>query len=190
MRDGLVDVDSRGVVRPPQPPRRLPKAIAVDEVERSSRRPGIDGTPLALRDRALIELLYGTGARISEAVGLDVDDVDLDRAHRVLLSGKGGKQRRVPLGSYAGQARRGLPRAGAARPRGAAARGTPKLLLNSRGGPLSRQSAWTVLRAAAERAGLRPAGSRRTRCATRSPPTCSRGAPTCAWCRNCSATRR
>jgi integrase/recombinase XerD len=152
LRDGLVDVDVAREVRPPTAPRRLPKAISLDEVERLLDAAGYAGTSLAVRDRALLELLYATGARISEAVGLAVDDVDLaDRT--VLLTGKGGKQRRVPLGSYAAravqaylvQARPGLAAAG---------RGTPTLFLNSRGGPLSRQSAWVVLRTAAERAGL------------------------------------
>jgi integrase/recombinase XerD len=152
LRDGLVEVDVAREVSPPTPPRRLPKAITVDDVERLLDAAGYEQTALALRDRALLELLYGTGARISEAVGLVVDDIDLaDRT--VLLAGKGGKQRRVPLGSFAAtaveayfvQARPGLAAAG---------RGTPVAFLNSRGGPLSRQSAWTVLRTAAERAGL------------------------------------
>jgi integrase/recombinase XerD len=152
LRDGLVAVDVAREVRPPAPPRRLPKAISLEEVERLLDAAGYEQTPLAIRDRALLELLYGTGARISEAVGLAVDDLDLpDRT--VLLAGKGGKQRRVPVGSFAVasieaylvQARPLLAAAG---------RGTPALFLNSRGGALSRQSAWTVLRTAAERAGL------------------------------------
>ena len=94
-----------------------------------------------------------TGARISEAVGLAVDDVDLAE-RTVLLTGKGGKQRRVPLGSFAarGASRPTWCRPGRRWPR--PARGTPTLFLNARGGPLSRQSAWAVLRTAAERAGL------------------------------------
>ncbi len=152
LRDGLVAVDVAADVRPAAPPRRLPKAISVDDVERLLDAAGYAGTALALRDRALLELLYGTGARISEAVGLDIDDLDLVD-NTVSLSGKGGKQRRVPVGSYAAravdaylvQARPGLAAAGT---------GTPKLFLNSRGGPLSRQSAWVVLRTAAEKAGL------------------------------------
>jgi integrase/recombinase XerD len=152
LRDGLVDEDVAHGVRPPTAPRRLPKAIGLDEVERLLDSAGYAGTSLAVRDRALLELLYASGARISEAVGLAVDDIDLpDRT--VLLSGKGGMQRRVPLGSFAAraldaylvQARPGLAAAG---------KGTPTLFLNSRGGPLSRQSAWVVLRTAAERAGL------------------------------------
>ena len=108
-------------------------------------------TPLGLRDRALLELLYGTGARISEAVGLDVDD--LSGEGLVRLDGKGGKQRLVPVGSYATRAVeaylvRGRPVLAAA------GSGSPGLLLNARGGRLSRQSAWTVLRAAAASAGL------------------------------------
>jgi len=152
LRDGLVDVDVSREVKPPAPPRRLPKAITPDEVERLLDAAGYARTPLAIRDRALLELLYATGARISEAVGLAVDDLELaDRT--VLLAGKGGKQRRVPLGSYAARAVEAY--LVQVRPALAAAgRGTPALFLNSRGGPLSRQSAWLVLRSAAERAGL------------------------------------
>jgi integrase/recombinase XerD len=152
LRDGLVDADVAREVRPPTPPRRLPKAIAVEDVDRLLEAAGFTGTSLALRDRALLEVLYGTGARISEAVGLAVDDVDLED-QTVLLNGKGGKQRRVPLGSYAARAVSAyLVRA---RPTLAGlGTGSPMLFLNSRGGPLSRQSAWVVLRTAAERAGL------------------------------------
>jgi integrase/recombinase XerD len=117
----------------------------------------------ALRDRALLELLYGTGARISEAVGLDVDDLDLSAESRsalvaaaVRLSGKGDKQRIVPVGSYAREAveayliraRPVLARAARRGPASAA------VFLNARGGRLTRQGAWGTLRAAAERAGL------------------------------------
>jgi integrase/recombinase XerD len=111
----------------------------------------------------LLELLYGTGARISEAVGLDVDDLHLGSGTdaTVLLSGKGGKQRQVPVGSYAAESLSAyLVRA---RPLLASAgRGTPRLFLNARGGPLSRQSAWVVLRTAAEKAGLTTAISPHT----------------------------
>jgi integrase/recombinase XerD len=150
--DGLVAVDVSREVRTAAPPRRLPKAIPIEDVERLLEAAGYAGTSLAMRDRALLELLYGTGARISEAVGLDIDDLDLTD-NTVLLTGKGSKQRRVPVGSYAAaavsaylvQARPTLAGAG---------RGTARLFLNARGGPLSRQSAWVVLRTAAERAGL------------------------------------
>jgi integrase/recombinase XerD len=152
LREGLATTDPSHQVRPPQPARRLPKAIGVSEVERLLEAAGFDQTPRALRDRALLEVLYGCGARISEAVGLDIDDLDLD-AGSVLLRGKGGKERLVPLGSYARaavgdylvRARPGFAVAGV---------GTPALFLNTRGGRLTRQSAWSVLRAAAEKAGL------------------------------------
>src|SRR5579875_2361500 len=91
LADGLVPVDVSREVRPAAPPRRLPKAITVDDVERLLEAAGYAGTALALRDRALLELLYGTGARISEAVGLAVDDLDLTD-NSVLLTGKGSKQ--------------------------------------------------------------------------------------------------
>ena len=162
-REGWTGADPATEVRPPVPARRLPKAISVAEVEALLAAPD-ETTPLGLRDRALLELLYGTGARISEAVGLDVDDLDrspdLDLCPQdgpaprlVRLDGKGGKQRVVPVGSYAARAVDAyLVRA---RPALAAAgRGSPALLLNARGGRLSRQSAWTVLRSAAARAGI------------------------------------
>ncbi|KAB1941784.1 tyrosine-type recombinase/integrase [Micromonospora sp. ALFpr18c] len=106
----------------------------------------------ALRDRALVEFLYGTGARISEAVGAAVDDLDVDEG-TVLLRGKGGRMRLVPIGGYAVEAVRAyLVRA---RPGLAAAgRGTPAVFLNARGGALSRQGAWGILRRAAVAAGL------------------------------------
>ena len=151
LREGWTAVDAAREVRPPVPARRLPKAISVAQVEALLAAPDAE-TPLGLRDRALLELLYGTGARISEAVGLDVDDLDRS-AGLVRLDGKGGKQRIVPVGSYAARAVEAyLVRA---RPSLAAAGvGTPALLLNARGGRLSRQSAWTVLRSAAARAGI------------------------------------
>ena len=151
VRDGLLPTDAAREVHPPTPPRRLPKALPLDRVERLLEACGLD-EPLSLRDRALLELLYSTGARISEAVGLDLDDVDL--AERgVLLSGKGGKQRLVPIGrpavaaleAYRVRSRPGLAIRG---------RGTPAVFLNARGGRLSRQSAWQVLRSAADRAGV------------------------------------
>jgi integrase/recombinase XerD len=152
VRDHLVPNDVAHGVKPPVPARRLPKAIPVDDVEALLEAAGAAPPPAGPRDRALLELLYGTGARISEAIGLCVDDVDITHG-QVILRGKGGKQRIVPLGSFAAdavsaylvQVRPDLATKG---------RGTPRLFLNLRGGPLSRQSAWTVLRAAAERAGL------------------------------------
>jgi integrase/recombinase XerD len=153
-REGMTPGDPARLVRPPTPPRRLPKAIPLSDVERLLAGASVGDTPLALRDRALLEVLYGTGARISEAVGLDVDDLDRSEgAGSVVLHGKGGKMRIVPVGSYALRAvEEYLVRARPALV--AAGRGNAALFLNARGGPLSRQSAWSILRAAAERAGL------------------------------------
>ena len=154
---GLAVDDPAREVAPPAPPRRLPKAITIDEIERLLDAAGStdDPDPRVLRDRALLEFLYGTGARISEVTGLDVDDLDhLARDPAVRLSGKGGKQRYVPVGSYAVRALdaylvRGRPALAAA----AVRRASPAVFLNARGGRLTRQGAWGVLREAAVRSG-------------------------------------
>jgi integrase/recombinase XerD len=156
VREGLTPVDPSAAVHPPAPAKRLPKALPLFDIERILDAAGAPGTPLALRDRALLEVLYGTGARISEAVGLDRDDLDLEQG-AVLLRGKGSKERVVPVGSYARAAVeaylvRGRPVLTAELP--ASRRAVPALFLNARGGRLSRQSAWTVLARAAERAGV------------------------------------
>ncbi|MER5624540.1 tyrosine recombinase [Streptosporangium sp. NPDC005286] len=154
LSQGLCRHDPAREVRPPRQLRRLPRAISVRDVERLIAASGPDGAPLTLRNRALLELLYGTGARISEAVGLTVDDVELGaEAQRVRLRGKGGRTRLVPLGDFAGEALGAyLTRA---RPRIAShGRGTSGLFLNARGGRLTRQGAWEVLQGAAERGGL------------------------------------
>ncbi len=150
--EGETLTDPAGAVAPPKAPKRLPKAISVTDVERLLSAASLGDTPVALRDRAIVEVLYGAGARISEAVGLDVDDIDLEQAS-VRLLGKGSKERIVPLGSYA----RDAVTAYTVRARPTMALkglGTPALFLNQRGGRLSRQSAWTAIRTAAERAGL------------------------------------
>lgn len=137
-------------VTPPKLPSRLPKAISIDQV--AALLAATDGTdPVAVRDKALLELLYATGARVSEAIDLNVDDV-IDR-EIVRLTGKGSKQRIVPVGSYARAALDAyLVRV---RPlfssRGSA---TPALFLGVRGGRVSRQNAWLIIKRAAERAGL------------------------------------
>ena len=158
---GLADTDPAREVPPPSPPRRLPKAITLEEVERllDAAGPGPDNMsadPRLLRDRALLEFLYGTGARISEATGLDIDELQLDADPVVRLVGKGSKHRVVPVGSYALRALQAyLVRA---RPALAAASRrvsvSPAVFLNARGGRLTRQGAWGVLHAAAGRAGL------------------------------------
>ncbi|WP_184544138.1 tyrosine recombinase [Streptosporangium becharense] len=151
---GVCPHDPAHDVRPPRQLRRQPRAISVDEVERLIAASGPDGAPLTLRNRALLELLYGTGARISEAVGLTVDDVDLTAgAQRVRLRGKGGRTRLVPLGRFARDAM-GAYLTGARPCIASRGRGGPGLFLNARGGRLTRQGAWEVLQAAAERGGL------------------------------------
>jgi len=150
--EGDLPTDPASAVSPPQPPTRLPKAISIEDVERLLEAASVGDAPAALRDRALLEVLYGTGARISEAVGLDVDDIDTQEGV-VRLFGKGSKERIVPLGSYAAQALgaylvRGRPTFAVK------GKGTPAVFLNQRGSRLSRQSAWASLRAAAERADL------------------------------------
>jgi integrase/recombinase XerD len=148
--EGRTDADASRELRTPKQPMRLPKAIPQAEVTALIESASGDDI-VALRDRALLELLYATGARVSEAVDLDVDDV-LDR-EIVRLTGKGDKQRIVPLGSYARDALDAyLVRA---RPllsgRGPA---TPALFLGIRGQRVSRQNAWLVIKRAAERAGI------------------------------------
>jgi integrase/recombinase XerD len=158
-REGIRE-DPTGRLSPPRMPRRLPKALSIDEVGRlldaAGPAPGTADVaaaePVAVRDRALLELLYATGARVSEIVQLDVDDLAGGDVLRV--RGKGSKERIVPVGSYARAAvdayltrvRPEFSRRG---------RATPRLFLGVRGAPLSRQSAWLVLQAAAERAALR-----------------------------------
>ncbi|MEV6774584.1 site-specific tyrosine recombinase XerD [Nocardia sp. NPDC051030] len=152
--EGITEADVAHPVKPPTPARRLPKALPYDQVSRLLDAAGGDiaDGPRGLRDRALLELLYSTGARISELVGLDVDDIDAtERA--VVLHGKGGKQRMVPIGrpalaaldAYLVRGRPALSLHG---------RGNSALFLNHRGGRLSRQTAWQVLQSAAERAGI------------------------------------
>ena len=163
---GLADTDPAREVAPPSPPRRLPKAITLGEVERllDAAGPGPDdlsADPRLLRDRALLEFLYGTGARISEATGLDIDELQLGADPVVRLIGKGSKHRVVPVGSYAVRALeaylvRARPGLAAASRRTSASGSSPAVFLNARGGRLTRQGAWGVLRAAAARAGLDP----------------------------------
>ncbi|WP_017622125.1 site-specific tyrosine recombinase XerD [Nocardiopsis chromatogenes] len=160
LREGLAPADPAAEVSPPRPMRRLPKAVPLEDIEALLEAAGSEGDPRALRDRALLELLYGTGARISEAVGLDVDDVTgpappgAEDGGVVRFRGKGGKERLVPVGRFAREAVQAYLVRG--RPvLAASGRGVPALFLNARGGRLTRQGAWAVLRAAAERAGLR-----------------------------------
>lgn len=148
--EGLAGDDPSRAWHPPVVSQRLPKAVGYDQVMAIIAAAAMQDPPLGPRDEALLEVLYGAGARISEACGLDLDDVDLEE-RTVLLRGKGGRERRLPLGSHAASAIeaylvRGRP--------ALASRATPALFLNQRGGRLSRQSAWAALTAAADRAQL------------------------------------
>lgn len=148
--EGVTPTDPARSWRPPKTPRRLPKAIPYDRVVSLIAAAASSEPPQGLRDGALLEILYGVGARISEACGLDVDDIDLEE-RVVLLRGKGARERRLPLGAHAAEAVsaylvRGRP--------ALMSRATPALFINSRGSRLSRQSAWAVIAAAAERAQL------------------------------------
>ena len=148
--EGVIEADVSRELRPPKLPMRLPKAIPVEDVEALIAAVGGD-QPHELRDTALLELLYATGARVSEAVSLNVDDLVDEEVVR--LFGKGGKQRVVPLGSYARRAVdaylvRARPTLSARGP------STPALFLGLRGRRMSRQAAWEVIHRAAERAGL------------------------------------
>ena len=149
LREGDVDRDvTAGVVRP-KLPKRLPKPLSVEEVTRLLGQP--DRSPAGLRDRAVLETLYGGGLRVSELVGLDVDDVDLEEGS-VRVLGKGGKERDVPLGRYARDAIDAyLTRV---RPTIATRRSRSALFLNLRGGRLTRQGCTLILEKHAKTAGI------------------------------------
>lgn len=147
-------IDPAAQVRPPTPGRRLPKALSLGEVELIISGAGDGQTAQSLRDRALIELLYATGARVSEIINLTIDEIKSPLTSLRLL-GKGGKERIVPVGSYARDAMdaylvRGRPallaNLGEHRER--------RLFLNMRGKGLSRQSAWEIVKTSASRAGV------------------------------------
>lgn len=153
VQEGWVSSNATAEVKLPKSGTHLPKVLSYEQVTALIDAAGLAEPPEGLRDRALIELLYGTGGRISEIISLDIDDVDRESA-TVRLFGKGRKERVLPLGSFAidalnsylVRARPELARKG---------KGTSKLFLNSLGRPLSRQSTWAIIRRAAERAGIR-----------------------------------
>ena len=156
--EGIVETDVAATVKPPKAPRRLPKAISIQEVERLLRASGpepddVSGATdlIRVRDRAILELLYATGARVSEVVNIDLDD--LIDPEIIRLFGKGSKERIVPVGRYAQAALQAyLVRV---RPSLAMlSKGTPALFLNQRGSRLSRQSIWQIISDAASNAKL------------------------------------
>ena len=160
----LVEKDPAATVTPPKNVKRLPKAITVEQMQRLLAVPDRD-TPIGLRNRAILEFLYATGARVSEMLNADIDDVHFEGTLTdedgnqitlpgyVRLFGKGNKERLVPIGSYAQKAIQDyLVRA---RPSFVAhGKGTAALFVNGRGGRLGRQGAWLILKEAAEAAGL------------------------------------
>ncbi|QPK84151.1 site-specific tyrosine recombinase XerD [Corynebacterium qintianiae] len=147
--EGLVDADVASTVAPPAAGEKLPDTLSVHEVA-GLLEACPTGTPAQLRDKALLETMYATGARVSEVLGLNVDDVS-DGADVLTVTGKGGKQRLVPVGSHA----RAAIDAYLVRGRPALANGSSHaLFLNKRGTCLSRQSAWGIIKDAAARAGL------------------------------------
>lgn len=157
LAEGMVEEDVAAEVSPPKRAQVLPETLSVDDVEALLNAIPTDdsATPIDIRDRALLEMLYGTGARISEVISLSVDDVTGEGPASVrdilLLSGKGDKQRLVPLGSHAVRAVENyLVRARPVLATGA----SHALFLNTRGKALSRQSAWAAIKTAAQRAHL------------------------------------
>lgn len=149
------DIDNPAArITSPKQGSHLPKALSVEQVSALLDAARVGDDVISLRDSALLELLYATGARVSEAVGLALDDLDLDEELPVIrLFGKGRKERIVPLGSYAKVA----IEAYIVRSRPVLAQrgqGSPALFLNSRGRALSRQSAWEIIQRVAGRAGI------------------------------------
>ena len=169
LNEHVVSNDVAAQVKAPKGATTLPDVLTVDEVASlldaipvSQNRPQSEGMedmpddPAMLRDKALLEFMYATGCRVSEAVGMNLDDIDIDDAHVARLTGKGSKQRLVPLGEYACRALRRYLAEGRGTLEGRA-KGTPErraVFLNKRGRRLSRQSVWEVIKLAGERAGI------------------------------------
>lgn len=151
MREKLITSDPASLIRSPRLGRTLPKVMGRGEVEALLRVIPGKG-PCALRDRAMVELLYGTGVRVSELVDLDMDKVDM-LVGTLLVRGKGDKERVVPMGEYAIEALQLYIRFG--RPALAKGKPTRALFLNRRGKRISRQAVWKILRAYASKAGLK-----------------------------------
>ncbi len=150
LREGELRHDPTLDLAPPRLPRRLPRVLTLDDVERVLAAPD-PSTPEGVRDRAMLELMYASGLRVSETMGLDLGDIDL--AHEVVRClGKGGKERIVPVGSQAVRALRAY--LGQARPRLARGRSTQALFVSRLGRRLTRQGCWKLIRGHARRAGL------------------------------------
>lgn len=151
VREGRLAESPADDLRAARPWPTLPKYLSVEEVDRLLQTPDVS-TPAGVRDRAMIELLYATGLRVSELVGLQAADVHLSAGY-VTCTGKGGKQRIVPMGDEAAAWVRRY-QAGA-RPTLLSGRSAPALFVNARGGPLTRVGFWKILKGHGRRAGLR-----------------------------------
>lgn len=156
VREGKLDNDPTSTLGIPKQPRSLPKAIPLEDVERLLDLTSED--LLGRRDRAIIEVLYGTGLRISELAALDVDDVDVEQGSVRVRAGKGNKARILPLGRAARAAvgaylTRSRPEVAKKLARGPASHRSA-MFLNARGGRLSRQGCWKILKGYARAAGL------------------------------------
>jgi integrase/recombinase XerD len=148
--EGVLESDPSERLEAPRVWRRLPDVLSRSDVERLLEAPDQE-RPLYWRDRAMLEMLYATGVRVSELVGLELTSLDLEEGI-VLVFGKGSKERLVPVG---GPARRAAERyLAAVRPRLDRGRGQGKVFLNARGGPLTRMAVWNVVKEASERAGV------------------------------------
>lgn len=154
VREGVVDAHPAARLPLPKVPERLPDVLSIDDVERLLSQPFPDG-PLGLRDRAILELLYGSGLRASELVGLDLDDVDLDEGF-VRVMGKGSKERLVPTGGLAVTAISAYLRGGRPflRPKGRLAPQSGALFVSARGKRLTRQTLHAIVRTYGRRVGL------------------------------------
>lgn len=150
LAEGVVKADPSEKLETPRGWRKLPDVLTVAEVEQLINTISLD-EPLAFRDRALFELAYGAGLRVSEWCSLGVKDVLLDELV-VRVFGKGGKERLVPIGRKAAGAVAIYLRE--LRPRLEKGKGEGKLFLNARGAPLRRMTAWTILAKYVEKSGL------------------------------------
>jgi integrase/recombinase XerD len=149
-REAVIAHDPTAELRGPRRTQRLPRALSRDQVVKLLSAPR-GGDPLALRDRALLELMYACGLRASEAIGLELADVDFEEG-LLRARGKGSKERIVPVGRQALSALAAYCRGG--RPELLGTRSQPRLFLNRRGGPLSRQGLYKIVQIHARRAGL------------------------------------
>jgi integrase/recombinase XerD len=149
-REGLIEHDPTADLRGPRAPQRLPRVLTREQVARLLAQPQ-GSAPLALRDRALLELMYACGLRASEAVGLELADVDLEEG-MLCARGKGSKERIVPVGRQAVLALLAYCRGG--RPELLGAGASTRLFLNNRGTSLTRQGLYKIVQGHARRAGL------------------------------------